>query len=88
MRYRKKPVVVDAVQWTGENLAEIRGFVVGGGGRLQVSIAYGLSIWNEPEQQWISAPHGHWIIKGVAGEFYPCEPGIFAATYEPAGDES
>lgn len=30
------------------------------------------------------ARHGDWIIKGVAGEFYPCKPDIFAATYEPA----
>lgn len=29
------------------------------------------------------APYGHWIIRGVQGEFYPCDPDIFAATYEP-----
>lgn len=29
--------------------------------------------------------HGDWIIRGVQGEFYPCKPDIFAATYEPAG---
>ncbi|HEY1188575.1 MAG TPA: hypothetical protein VGE74_13060 [Gemmata sp.] len=27
---------------------------------------------------------GDWIIKGIAGEFYPCKPEIFAATYDPA----
>lgn len=33
------------------------------------------------------AREGDWIIKGVAGEFYPCKPEIFAATYEPVEDE-
>lgn len=34
------------------------------------------------------ADPGDWIIKGVAGEFYPCKPDIFAATYEPAGADT
>ena len=32
----------------------------------------------------MTATQGDWIIKGVKGEFYPCKPDIFAATYEPA----
>ena len=32
----------------------------------------------------MKAVAGDWIIRGVEGEFYPCKPAIFAATYEPA----
>lgn len=96
MRYRKKAIVIDAVQWTGVNVADIRAFVADAVGNTrwdgyvrvdghQPDGSALISIWNAPEGQWISAPHGHWIIRGVAGEFYPCEPAIFAATYEPAG---
>lgn len=31
----------------------------------------------------MEARHGDWLIRGVAGEFYPCKPDIFEATYEP-----
>ena len=44
-------------------------------GRLIISTLEGLH-WADP---------GDWIIRGVQGEFYPCKPDIFAATYEPAG---
>lgn len=46
-------------------------------GRLIISTLEGL--------HW--ADQGDWIIRGVAGEFYPCKPEIFAATYEPADDK-
>lgn len=36
----------------------------------------------------MKAELGDWIIKGVQGEFYPCKPDIFEATYEPAGESS
>ena len=47
----------------------------------------GIAIWNEPEGQWINCPRNHWVIKGVNGEFYPCDPEIFAKTYEEVEDE-
>lgn len=79
MKFRKKPVVIDAVQWTGENRDEIFQFV----GRDAVcGDATGMVI-KTLEGQHI-ASEGDWIIKGVHGEYYPCKPDIFDKTYEPA----
>lgn len=77
MKFRKKPVVVDAVQWTGANSAEITEFL----GYLVLADSGALLIRTlEGEMR---ANQGDWIIKGVAGEFYPCKPDIFEATYDP-----
>ena len=77
MKYRKKPVVIDAVQFVG-NFDEIEQFVGDDAefrnGHLVVATLEGP----------LTAKHGDWIIKGVRGEFYPCKPDIFAATYEAA----
>jgi hypothetical protein len=85
-KFRKKPVVIEAIQFTGkqENWLEIEAFVGGDasfmGGKLVVATLEGP----------LHASNGDWIIKGVKGEFYPCKPDIFAATYdaaeEPEGD--
>jgi hypothetical protein len=75
-QYRKKPVVIEAVRYTGENGREVGEFV-------------GYADRNEDNQFVIStregkmcANPGDWVIKGVQGEFYPCKPDIFALTYE------
>ncbi len=82
MRFRKKPVVIEAVQYRGEreNFNEVRDFVDSrlalnhlGNGKLGIPTLEGI----------IEASPGDWIIRGVKGEFYPCKPDIFAATYEP-----
>ena len=94
MKFRKKPVVIEAVQWTGENLREIIAFT--DGPPITRSHHAGM-MWEQYEElvardgliiftlegQHVATP-GDWIIKGVKGEFYPCKPDIFAATYEPA----
>jgi len=73
--YKKKPVVIQAVQWTGENSTEILDFC----NRchikskdLTVSTLEGV----------MSASIGDYIIRGVQGEFYPCKADIFELTYE------
>lgn len=92
-KYRKKPVVVEAIQWTGLNLEEVKAFV---GEPLQYEVVD--TAWEVGK----GAPHvnmsiktlegdhictnGDYIIKGVKGEFYPCKPDIFAATYEEDTD--
>lgn len=79
MKFRKKPVVIDAVQWTGENRDEIFQFV---GRDASVGDVTGLVIKTlEGEHK---ASVGDWIIRGVNGEHYPCKPDIFDKTYEPA----
>ena len=86
--FRKKPVEIEAVQWKGDNLLE----VVRHTGQ-HASAAHfkweeyedlvardGLKIFTLEGK--MHASIGDWIIKGVAGEFYPCKPDIFEATYD------
>ena len=89
MKFRKKPVVVEAVQYNGLNHEEIEKFV---GETLvtdyldaayQAEAGAPVLILMIPT---LESPHeaspGDWIIKGVNGEFYPCKPDIFEKTYE------
>ena len=92
MRYRKKPVVIEATQFQwkdGEGIPDIPGvkfekFVltqVEGGQKHApvVSTAYVETIEGP-----LHVSRGDWIITGVKGERYPCKPDIFAATYDLA----
>jgi len=89
-RYRKKPVVIEAIQWTGDNLAEIIQFIGLHESALKwtwaeyesVVAREGLKIFTLEGSHLASI--GDFIIKGIQGEAYPCKPDIFAATYEPA----
>ena len=78
--YRKKPVVIEAVQWTGENHAEMCDFI--DPEVFEIIPRVGLVI-HTLEGDHHASP-GDYIIKGVNGEFYPCKPDIFAKTYESA----
>ena len=89
MLYRKKPVIVEAIQWNGLNLKEIEDFV---------GQALDYEIYDTAYQAGVAPPKvrviihtlegdhvatvGDYIIKGVQGEFYPCKPDIFTKTYE------
>ena len=90
--FRKKPVVIEAVQWTGDNLRQIMTFT---DGPPETRTAHAGIMWDQYEalvaaeglkiftlEGKMRAAVGDWIIKGVKGEFYPCKPDIFAATYE------
>lgn len=85
MKYRKKPVVIEAEQWKGEfpnklnvniwpvpekNRCEKCGIPLEAHGRVKTLEGYH-----------IACP-GDWIITGVKGEHYPCKPDIFEMTYE------
>ena len=75
-KFRKKPVVIEALKWEGNNLSEIQAFC-------KVSnILVGDQIIINTLEGIMKTNIGDWIIKGVAGEFYPCKPDIFEATYE------
>ena len=78
--YRKKPVVVEAVQWTGENHAEMCEFI--DPEAFEIIPRIGLVIHTLEGDHHASL--GDYIIRGVNGEFYPCKPDIFAKTYESA----
>lgn len=78
MKFRKKPVVIDAVRWFGP-----------GDHHAVVPDPVGNPM--APDRHVIQTLEGNmevtpgdWIITGVKGEHYPCKPDIFAATYEPA----
>lgn len=77
-KFRKKPVVIEAVRWTGDNHTEIRDFIPKEKRELSPE---GLVIFTlEGNHQ---ATIGDMIIKGVKEEFYPCKFDIFELTYEP-----
>ena len=98
MKYRKKPVVIEAMRWTGEDNEN----------GIQAAVKFCQPLPHAPDDNHVEtglgytpatgqlyiptlegtmcASPGDWIIKGVKGEFYPCKPDIFAATYEKADE--
>lgn len=75
-KYKKKPVVIEAIRFIGSNYEEIREFIG------QNTLCSDLSIVISTLEGDMVAQKGDYIIKGVQGEFYPCKPDIFNATYE------
>ena len=80
MRYRKKSVVIDATQYDG-SVDSVARFMPSS---YYVWDAVGATLEIFTDEGTMTAKPGDWIIKGIKGEFYPCKPDIFAATYEPA----
>lgn len=77
MKYKKKPVVVEAIQFVGNNFNEVEQFAKGKTlydilGRFYIDTLEGEMLVSK----------GDYIIKGVEGELYPCKPDIFHKTYE------
>ena len=94
MKYRKKPIVVEAVQYTGDNLEEVKAFALD---KIYSFVYYetkfdadGCGAKSVPMEIWaihtlegdMAVCVGDYIIKGVNGEYYPCKPDIFEKTYE------
>ncbi|MGL6201137.1 MAG: hypothetical protein ACRC3H_19630 [Lachnospiraceae bacterium] len=101
MKYRKKPVEVEAVQWTGNNEQEIYTFCGGNALKDATDFLEGkptMMAINESEFERtlvirtlegdMAASIGDYIIKGVQGEFYPFKPDIFEQTYEKVEGEN
>jgi hypothetical protein len=77
-QYKKKPITISALQFDGENLEDIRAFCTPQPIRTDI-----LNTVVIPTREGdMVAGMGDYIIRGVKGEFYPCKPDIFAATYE------
>lgn len=87
-KFRKKPVVIEAIQWNGSNLREVIDFT---------GLHHSAEKWSWEEYEQVVKTDGlkiftlegkmnadvnDFIIKGEKGEFYPCKPEIFEATYE------
>ena len=75
-KFKKKPVIIEAIQWNGENLSEIDEFT-----KNEVKNYESVLIITTLEGD-MYASLNDYIIKGINGEFYPCKPDIFAKTYE------
>lgn len=87
MKIRTKPVIKDAIQYTGGNLGEVLQFISrhsdskrkywrGEEGALCIETLEGV----------MKASFNDWVIIGIAGEVYPCKPDIFKVTYEKVED--
>jgi hypothetical protein len=110
-KFRKKPVVIEAVQWTGANVQAVAEFLAGADLLVSRTPTEGDILKRDHHDAFhriasfdlavtpptlaiptlegtMTAISGDWIIRGVKGEFYPCNPDIFAATYEPVDDAS
>ena len=76
-KFRKKPVVIEALQWTGSNAVNLLDWIGKNASQDKASLVI-RTLEGDME-----ASLDDWIIKGVNGEFYPCKPDIFDKTYEP-----
>lgn len=85
-KYRKKPVVIEAVQWKGNNEIEIQEFIADGSWKWEADNGK-INLYICTLEGLMIAPVGDWIIRGVNGEFYPCKPDIFEKTYEKLEEE-
>lgn len=89
MKVRKRPVIVEAFQWTGDiNQTEDPEWII-------EAIKDGTVVISDPKVFFLGlvmiiqtlegefiAKRGHWIIRGINGEIYPCDPEIFKKTYD------
>ena len=91
-KFRKKPVVIEAIQHsTRGGLSDALVELLGGEGSRNIGWSFNshtriISITTLEGS--MRAEPGDWIIKGIKGELYPCKPDIFAATYEPVTPEA
>lgn len=83
MKYRKKPVVIDAIQFTDSSI-DIMEWVESFDGEIPAMTYSKNMVLIETLEGQMKADRSDWIIRGVQGEFYPCKPDIFEATYEAA----
>ena len=88
MKYRKKPVVIEAMQFldNAETITNLAEFIDNQDLRLDYADPKNPVIKIETLEGVMSASVGDYIIKGVKGGFYPCKPDIFEQTYEAVGE--
>lgn len=89
-KYTTKPFTIEAVQWKGWNVSEIKAFV---GKNDNDEDAFLLpdeiaGVWDDPhvwdylQKTWVAVNDNDYIIKGMKGEFYPCDADVFEAKYQ------
>lgn len=98
-KYRKKPVEIEAIQFTGKNFPTVNRFV---GKTFQDEDGdwhWGFTpyaeihnpdvvavVWDKLHETWVGVKAGQFIIKGLKGEFYPCDEEVFHETYDPVAE--
>lgn len=88
-RFKKKPLVIDAIQWRGDNWDEVYKWIMSWGLEdpgVAKDPVYSTVTVSTLEGE-MRANRGDWIIHGIAGEFYPCKPDIFCSSYSEEGTE-
>ena len=80
-KFRKKPIVIEAVQFDG--VRKIPGIIVSPVIEVTPDNPTGVYGQIQTLEGWMTCSIGDWIITGVAGEIYPCKASIFEQTYEP-----
>jgi hypothetical protein len=97
MKYRKRPIVIEAVQLLWETWSEMcdhaqvgrlldnqpEGVYLDGNGNVTRDSTDRIGLAIPTFEGLMIGKQNDWIIKGIQGEIYPCDPDIFAATYEP-----
>lgn len=91
-KYRKLPVEIEAMKWDGDNEVDVQAFA----GHHQFHGVDRDDRGDDPEitasvfdvlhATWMGVKTGQWVIRGIKGEFYPCDDAVFAATYEAVTD--
>lgn len=88
-KFRKKPVVIEAIKFEGlENFGEVQDFT--GADQFRYvdpedrddDFDIFAEVWDRLHSTWVGVKISQWIIKGVQGEFYPCDKDVFESTYE------
>jgi hypothetical protein len=89
-KYRKRPVLIEAMKWDGTatGATPIIDWILSGDGTARYDGDGPASVLAiDTLEGTMAGWSGDYIIKGVQGEFYPCKPDIFEATYEAVDDE-
>lgn len=90
--YRKRPTAVYAIQWSGDNDADVIAFT---GPAIFTALdpddatadpGHTAQVFDTLHSTWVGVHTGDWIIRGIAGEHYPCRDTVFTQTYLPAAD--
>jgi hypothetical protein len=90
-RFLKKQIEIEAIQFTGNNYKELERFAEGGF-RLVDKLdreddpEITAEVWDKLHSTWVGVKNGHYIIKGIIGEFYPCDDNVFFGTYDELKD--
>lgn len=91
MKFRTKPFTIEAVQWKGHNVQEIKDFTGWDEDRGEDNFLLPDEVWgnwDDPHiydylhKTWIAVNTGDFIIRGMKNEFYPCNPEVFWSKYE------